>query len=263
MKGESAHWVVKGLRGGDPDMRKGLSACAKIKGWPYVMAWCHRISGLILVGFFWYYAIAARAYGTPTVEIIQWILAVPVIYHALNGGRLVLYESFGWRNDEAMIRWVLGLSILYLSELGLIMLMGNQMVSPFFLWLLGLTVAGVFAYGVSARLWNSRHSVYWKLQRITAGFLLAMVPMYVLSVHLVPEPSTMGNLMLAGIQRYFVKAAHFLLFAAALYHAGYGVWSVTRDYAPSRLLQRFLVILIMVLMGGAFSWVFIKMFPGI
>jgi succinate dehydrogenase hydrophobic anchor subunit len=240
-------------------MRKGLSAFAKIKGWPYVMAWCHRFSGLFLIGFFWVYVVAVRPYNALVLAILQWILAIPVIYHALNGGRLILYESFGNRNDEAMIRWVLGLSILYLSVLGLIMLMGNQTVSPFFLWLLGVTLAGVSAYAISARVWNSRHSVYWKLQRITAGFLLVMVPMYVLSLHLVSESGTMENLVFAGIQRYFVRVAHFLLFTAVLYHGGYGVWSVTRDYVSSRILQSFLVVWVVLLMG-AFSWFFIKMF---
>jgi len=56
---------------------------------------------------------------------LEWALAMPVIFHALNGGRLILYEAFGYRNDESMIRWASGLSTIYALLLGTFMIMGN------------------------------------------------------------------------------------------------------------------------------------------
>ena len=64
----------------------------------------------------------------------EWALAVPVIFHALNGTRLILYEAFRIRKDAIMIRWVFVLSTVYVLTLAVFMLMGNQEVSPGFFW---------------------------------------------------------------------------------------------------------------------------------
>lgn len=47
----------------------------------------------------------------PLFVLLEWLLAVPVIFHALNGGRLMLYEIFGNRKDALVLRWALGLSV--------------------------------------------------------------------------------------------------------------------------------------------------------
>ena len=73
-------------------------------------------------------------------------------FHGFNGARLILYECFGNRNDDVMIRWVFALSFIYVVVLGMLMLMGNQMVSPFLYWVIMFTQALVVAYGVATRI---------------------------------------------------------------------------------------------------------------
>ena len=108
-----------------------LSSYATTRGWPYVLAWCHRIAGLLLIGYLWFhiytllslsspprYDATMKFYGFFLFTILEWALAIPVIFHAFNGGRLILYESFETRDDESMIRWLLWLSILYVALMG-------------------------------------------------------------------------------------------------------------------------------------------------
>ena len=106
-----------------------VSFYAKTRGWPFVIAWIHRISGILMVlyiGIHIYtlsflvspdaYDAKMKVFGFFPFSFLEWLLAVPVIFHAFNGGRLILYEIFGVRNDESMIRWVLGLSVIYFFQ---------------------------------------------------------------------------------------------------------------------------------------------------
>ena len=85
-----------------------VSPYAKTRGWPYIIAWCHRLIGVILVFYacFHVYTLSLletpaqfnakmQIFGSPLFLFFEWLLAVPVIFHALNGGRLILYECFG------------------------------------------------------------------------------------------------------------------------------------------------------------------------
>jgi len=119
------------------------------------------------------------------------------------GARLILYECFGNRNDDAMIRWVFALSFIYVVVLGILMLMGNQMVSPFLYWVIMFAQALVVAYGVATRILNSRHSVLWKMQRISGSFLLIMVPAYFLFIPLNPITGDGGEFLSHRYSRAF------------------------------------------------------------
>jgi len=232
------------------------------------MAWFHRLSGIFLVCCLWswiyrfLFPSSASAHVSTIklifIALIQWFLLIPVIFHALNGGRLVLYEVFGKRNDEVMIRWVFGLSILYLALMVLTLSIGTQGVSPFLFWLISLTAALVAGYGIAAHIWNSKHSFFWKLQRISGGFLLVMVPAYLLFTHLKTVSGIEENGIIIWMQYCFVKAVHLVLFAAALYHGGYGIWSVVSDYLSSstlRIYAAFLVTIVTVIS----AWICIKL----
>ena len=248
-----------------------LSFYAKTRGWSYVIAWCHRIAGLILVAYLWLhiyrlfslspselYDVPMKTYALFLSVILGFAFAIPLIFHTLNGGRLILYESFGKRNDEAMIRWVFCLSFLYLGILGLMILMGNQGISPFFFWFISMTIACVLGYGVSTRVRNRSHSFCWKLQRMTGGFLLVMVPAYFLFLHLNPLPGAEADRVIIWSENSFSSAVRLLLLVSALYHGGYGLFSVVSDYLSSRILRiafAFSITLVMVL----FAWMCIRM----
>jgi len=238
-----------------------LSTYTTTKGWPYVIAWCHRIAGLLLVGYLWFhiytllslssppsYDATMKFYGFFLFRILEWALAIPVIFHALNGGRLILYESFETRDDESMIRWLLWLSMLYVALLGALMLIGSQSVSAVFFWLTMLVAGLTLAYGVGSKIWAIEHSLLWKLQRITGAYLLILIPAHMLFMHLNYSMAHEANTVAMRMQNYFIKAVDITLVVVVLYHAGYGLVSFTGDYLKSRTVRMALAALIFLVM---------------
>ena len=108
---------------------------------------------------------------SPIFLFFAWTCSLVVGFHALNGGRLILYELFGRRDDAGMMRWIFGLAAAYAAMVGLMIVMKNQRVSTFFFWLMALSLGAIAGYVVASRLRKRRHSVLWKLQRISGGFL--------------------------------------------------------------------------------------------
>jgi succinate dehydrogenase hydrophobic anchor subunit len=248
-----------------------LSFFAKTRGWPFFISWCNRIAGILLVVWVWIHIYFLSFLCTPSAydnnmtvfrwvifAFLQWVLAIPVIFHALNGGRLILYEILGKRNDDTMLRWMFGLSIIYIGLVGLFMLLGNQSVSPFFFWLLILVTALVVGYGVARKIWKSEHSILWKLQRISGAFLLIMVPAHLLFMHLNPSVGMEASVVIKRMQSWFIKTVDLALIVAALYHGGYGLFSVFSEHLSSRILRVALVCLIAVIFL-AFAWVGIRL----
>src|SRR4030042_6382466 len=103
-----------------------LSRYAKTRGWHYVISWLHRFTGIWLFVALMVHMVTLSSWQTPNVfntdmkipvrpifVSLAWASSLVVSFHALNGGRLILYELFGQRSDEAMIRWTFGLSISY------------------------------------------------------------------------------------------------------------------------------------------------------
>ena len=248
-----------------------LSFYARTRGWHFIMAWLHRVTGILLVIFVWIHMVfLSSPYGGGTHEVgaqgmgalitglVQWVLAFPIIFHAFNGGRLILYEIYGNRAEESLLRWMTGLGIIYLALLGVIMLMDNQSVSPFIFWLMMIAGASILSYGVGARIWRRGHSIFWKLQRISATFLLVMIPAYMLFIHLAPVASQETGIMIPIMQKYFVQAVYLLLLAGTIYHAGYGIWSLVSDYLSSPTLRKGLALLVTLVMLF-FGWVGVTM----
>lgn len=238
-----------------------ISFYANTRGWPFIIAWCHRIAGLFLVSYLWFhiytllslsspprYDATMKFYGFFLFTILEWALAIPVIFHALNGGRLILYESFEMRNDESMIHWLLGLSILYVALLGVLMLIGTQSVSAVFFWLTILIGGITLAYGVASRVWAIRHSLLWKLQRITGAYLLILIPAHMLFVHLNYAMAHEANTVVMRMQNYFIKAVDISLIVVVLYHAGYGLATVIGDYIGSPTYRMGLAALVFLVM---------------
>jgi len=229
-----------------------LSRWAINRGWHYVLAWLHRITGIWLA-----LALAAHIYNlsapgapgmkAPTLSgfgFLAWATAAAAGLHAFNGGRLILYELFGCRNDGTLIRWTFGLSAAYAALAGFLMIAKNQSASPLFFWLVASFAGLAAAYAVALRIWKSRHSVLWMLQRIGAAFLLSAVPAYLLFLRLAPGAGAPFRAAVARMQESaFTVLVLLALAVVSLYHAGYGLFSIAADYAASRTARAGLAVL--------------------
>jgi succinate dehydrogenase hydrophobic anchor subunit len=242
--------------GVDPRIVKLLNGIPAIadytrnRGVSFAIAWAHRLSGvfvLIFLGFHIFtlsalttpavYAEKMKLYQLPVLIFIEWALALPVVFHALNGARLILYESFRCRNDQVLVNWVVGLTLLYAALLGLLMLMGNQNVSAVFFWLTAVSVALIAAYGLYIRIGHTAHAWSWKLQRLTGAFLLVMVPAHFLFMHLGPQMAKDAGLVALRMQNPWIKLVDAALVLSAIYHGGYGLNSILNDFVGSKELR--------------------------
>lgn len=220
---------------------------ARSRGWPYLASWAHRITGVLLVLYVWFHIITLSLLCNPDsfdskmkffryflFVFLEWLLAIPVIYHALNGGRLILYEIFGNRKDQIVLQWVLVLAVIYTFLLGLFMAIGNQTVSAIFFWVYLTLASGCIAYLTVMKLRQSGASFAWKLQRITGAFLFLMIPAHMLFMHL---DSTLGHeaqVIIARMDNIFIKLVDLMLVFSVLYHGAYGLFGIFQDYLPSR-----------------------------
>ena len=252
-----------------------ISVSVKTRGRYFILSWCHRITGLALVAFLWIHIVflkslpgmdahiqKAQGLGSSIVSFLEWVLVIPIIFHVFNGGRLILYESFGKRADESMTRWTFALSVVYLAILGSLMLIGGQSVSPFLFWLIMLVTALIAIYGVGAKIWSAGHTFFWKLQRISGAFLIVMVPAYILFIHLESLGIQEGKGFGTGVQQLLMRVTYIGLLLGALYHGGYGIWSVASDYVSSQSLRTGIAVL--VAFGTLiFAWVGIRLTLGL
>jgi len=243
---------------------------ANTRGWAFILSWIHRITGLLLLLYVWFHLITLSAlnipgefdakmalFSAPLIVFFEWLLAIPVILHAVNGGRLMLFEIYGYRDDTAMIRWLFMVSAAYVSLLAVLMLLGNQSVSPIFFWLTVLIIAVICGYAFLARIWRLGHSQFWKFQRASGAFLLVMIPAHFLFMHLNPAAGKDSAVIIARIQNVFIKIVDLALVLAVVYHGGYGLFSVGKDYLVSRRLQVLMTALIVVVMVLS-AWVGLK-----
>jgi succinate dehydrogenase hydrophobic anchor subunit len=248
-----------------------VSFYARTRGWPYLIAWCHRLAGILLVLYacFHVYTLSLLEipsrynakmliFSSPFFIFLEWLLAVPVIFHALNGGRLILYEIFGNREDDTVIKWLLSISVIYVIFLGILMIAGNQSVSALFFWLAMLVAALSLAYIVALKTWHTAASYPWKLQRISGVFLLIMIPSHLIFMHLSAAAGHDAGVVIARMQSSFIKVVDAALILMVLFHGGYGLLSIAKDYLPTRLLQQ---ISAAIIFGGmaVFAWMGVRL----
>jgi succinate dehydrogenase hydrophobic anchor subunit len=239
-----------------------LSCYARTRGWHYVISWLHRFTGigLLLLLAVYLYTLSSMQTSDVThgkMEVIASSIflflagasSLVVSFHALNGGRLILYELFGRRNDAAMIPWIFGLSAAYVGMVGLMMVMKNQRASAFFFWLMAFFSGAIAAYVVTSRLWKKRHSVLWKLQRISGAFLFIAVPAYLLFLYLNPGEAGGAQGAIVRMQSIFTRLVTLTLATSALYHGGYGLYSIAADYASSRITRAGMTTIIVLAMA--------------
>ena len=243
---------------------------AKTRGWEFILSWSHRLTGLFLLLYVWFHLITLSAlsipgnydakmalFSSPLIVFFEWLLAIPVIFHAVNGGRLMLFEIYGYRDDPAMIRWSFVVSTAYVSLLAAFMLLGNQSVSPIFFWLTAFIIAVICGYAFLARIWRLGHSPFWKFQRASGVFLLVMIPAHFLFMHLNPAVGKDSAVIIARLQNFFVKIVDVAMVLAVVYHGGYGLLSVGKDYIVSRPLQILMTVLVAAVMVLS-AWIGLK-----
>ena len=77
---------------------------SKSRGWPFILSWVHRATGVVLVGYLLLHVSTLSSLAEPAVfeakmvfyrhlvfSLLEWAIAIPLIFHAFNGGRLILY----------------------------------------------------------------------------------------------------------------------------------------------------------------------------
>jgi len=250
-----------------------LSYYARTRGWHYIIGWMQRFTGVWLV-----IAIAVHIYtlsslqtpdvtnakmkipAWPIFAFLAWASSLVVGFHALNGGRLILYELFGKRNDAAMVRWTFGFSLSYAAMIGLMMIIHIQSAPAAVYWLPAFFAGIVTAYAVASRIWKSRHSILWMLQRISGAFLFIAVPAYLLFLCLNPGVGDEARAAVLRMQNVFIRIVTLAVAVAALYHAGYGLFSIAADYVPSRTARAGMTALIVAAMAVLAFWAFRLLF---
>lgn len=240
-----------------------LQSMYKAKGVAYIISWLHRISGVLLILYVLIhintlasltrpeeFAQKAQMFSGFFPMTLEWLLAVPVIFHALNGGRLLLYELFGTRWDKRILSWVIALAAGYMLILGYFMVLGNQQVSAHFFWLNVVICSGIISYIVITKISKTRASIAWKLQRISAAFMFLVVPSHMLFMHLNHQVGRDPQIILERMNQPFIKFVDILLLLSILYHGGYGLLGIGNDYMSAKrkgLAFTILVVLILVL----------------
>lgn len=248
-----------------------LSYYARSRGWGFIMTWAHRIAGLTLVLYilFHVYTLSAlrdaaafaskmRFVDNFVFSFLEWALTVPVIFHALNGTRLILYEAFRIRDDAVMIRWVFVLSGIYILALALFMLMGNQEVSAGFFWLMAAIASGISSTIVYKKLWNTRNATLWKLQRISGAFLLPLVSGHMFFMHLNYKVGHDVETILARVAAPGIRFLDMAFVSLVFFHAGFGLYTVITDYMEETLIRKGLTVL-MTFILAIFAYAGIKL----
>ena len=235
------------------------------RGQSYVIGWGHRLSGLFLLFYVLLhintlsslsepeiFRAKAETFSGPLFVLFEWLLAVPVIFHCLNGGRLLIYELFTTRYDDLLRPWVLALSAVYLFVLGYLMIVGDQSVSAHFFWLIALIISITVTYPVVQKIRQAGGSFWWKLQRLSGTFLFILVPAHMLFMHLNPAMGRDVQIITERLSQPLITIIDGLLLAAILYHGGYGLIGIIKDYLTEQRLIRIctgVVIVILVLFG--------------
>ena len=160
-----------------------LSYYANSRGWTFLISWGHRLAGLTLVGYMLAHIYTLSLLFTPATfdadmkflhnfifTFLEWAVAVPVIFHSLNGGRLMLYELFHVRAEELMIRSMAVLGLIYILLVGVFFIQGGPQLSATAFWSITVVISLIVCFFVFKKIWITRNSMLWKLQRVTGVF---------------------------------------------------------------------------------------------
>ena len=188
----------------------------------------------------------------PFFAVLEWLLAVPVIVHCLNGGRLLVYEFYTTDYDDLLRAWVGILSAVYLLLLGYFMFLGDQSVSPVFFWLSAVVAGLIICYLCAMKIRRTNGSIFWKLQRLSGALLFVLVPAHMLFMHLNQTVGRDVEVIVARLSQPLIGVVDMLLVGFILYHGGYGLIGIMKDYLTDRriiLTASGCVIVILILFG--------------
>ncbi len=222
---------------------RNLQGLRQNRGGSYIIGWSHRLTGLLLLAYVLLhintlstlsdpeiFTQKAAMFSGPFFMFLEWLLAIPVIFHCLNGGRLLVYELFTTRHDEKLLGWMATLSIVYMLLLGYLMFLGNQEVSPLFFWLTALVLSLIVTCPVWQKISRVNGSLFWKLQRLSGAFLFVLVPAHMLFMHLNPTVGRDVQVITERLNQPLIVALDTSLLVCILYHGGYGLIGVLKDY---------------------------------
>lgn len=221
------------------------------RGSGYLVAWAHRISGVMLVVYVLLhintlsslvspdeFARKMQMFNSPAAVFGEWLLALPVIFHSLNGGRLLIYELFSSRYDRQLLGWVYLMTATYMGVLGYLMILGNQQVSAHLFWLLTGTAAVFVSYPVLCKIRCGPGAIGWKMHRLSGVILFLLVPAHMLFMHLSPVVGRDAGVITQRMNQPLIMVVDALLLGAILYHGGYGLIGILRDYSDNVVLIR-------------------------
>jgi len=238
-----------------------LSYYAPSRGWSFLISWGHRLAGLTLVGYMFAHIYTLSLLFHPATfdadmrlldhfvfSFLEWCVAIPVIFHSLNGGRLILYELFRVRAEKIVIRSMVILGLLYIFIVGFFFIEKTQQISVTLFWSITVTVSLIAFLIVLSKIWMTGNSILWKLQRITGSFMFPMLIGHMLFMHMNYLTGHDSKTILLRMESPFIKGMDFVFIIFLLFHAGYGVFSIIADYVrPGPVLKSltFLVIIAM------------------
>jgi len=243
-----------------------LSYYSHSRGWSFLISWGHRLSGLTLVFYMFAHLYTLSLLFQPEkfdadmqflnnflFTFLEWCVAIPVIYHALNGGRLILYEMFHVRAEEMVIRLMVVIGIIYIAIVGFFFIEESGQISAILFWSLTSIISLVAFFIVLFKLWSTGNSLMWKLQRITGGFMFLILIGHMLFMHMNYLAGHDSKTILLRMQSPFIKGVDFIFILFLLFHAGYGMFSIATDYLrPGPVLKSLTFLIIVAMLVSAF-----------
>ncbi len=243
-----------------------LSYYVNSRGWSFLLSWAHRLAGLTLVGYLFAHIYTLSLLFDPATfdadmkfldhfifVFLEWCVAIPVIFHSLNGSRLILYELFHVREEELMIRTVVGLGGIYVVLAGFFFIVKSPPISAEIFWSITNAVSICAFLMVLFKIWTTKNSVMWKLQRITGAFMLPMLIGHMLFMHMNYLTGHESKTILMRMQSPFIRSLDFFFIVFLLFHVGYGLFSILADYLkPGALLKSLTILIFLVMAVSAF-----------
>ena len=239
-----------------------LSYYANSRGWSFLISWGHRLTGLTLVGYIFAHIYTLSLLFTPATfdadmkllhspvfSFLEWALAVPLIFHSLNGGRLILYELFHVREDEIVIRWMVIPGLIYILTVGFFAIEESPQVSVNIFWSIIVAISLIVFLIVFNKIWRTGNSILWKLQRITGASMIPMLLGHMLFIHMNYLTGHDSKAILLRMQNPFIKGIDFVFIILLLFHASYGIFSIIADYIRPGPLLRSLTCLVIIVMA--------------
>jgi len=243
-----------------------LSYYTTSRGWSFLISWGHRLAGLTLIGYMFAHIYTLSLLFTPATfdadmkllhnfvfSFLEWALAVPLLFHSLNGGRLILYELFHMREDEIVMRSMIIIGLVYILIVGFFFVEESQQISVALFWSITVAISLIAFFIVLNKIWRTGNSILWKLQRITGAFMIPMLLGHMLFMHMNYLTGHDSRTILLRMQSPFIKGMDLVFITLLLFHAGYGVFSIVADYIkPGPILRSLAVLVIIVMAISAF-----------